>query len=184
MLHKMIEDVRLFHQTFGHPILPKPTIPSPEKQVLRSKLIRDEYIGEFGPAWAKCAEAAKNPQPHDRDPEHTKQLALAEFGDVIADMIYYLIGAALEYGLPLAQIWDAVQEANMSKLWTDQEYWQRSEEQIHWQSTLVEVVAATGSARCWSVKDETGKVRKPPSWKEPNILAIIKGAMNASNNPS
>lgn len=187
-LHKMIEDVLLFHKTFGHPIQEKPTIPSPDRQVLRNKLIRDEYIGEFNPAWTACLAIGKKvadwPKDSALDPvklhEEPTAQALAEFGDVIADLIYYLIGTALEYGIPLAQVWDAVQEANMSKLWTEKEFLERDDnnpEYRNWTARINDHVAATGSARCWKVVDEDGKVRKPPSWKEPNIVDIIKAAL-------
>ncbi len=178
-MHKMIEDVKLFHKTFGHPILEKPTIPPADRQVLRSKMVRDEYIGEFDPAWAKCLAlraALTDQELQSPGGQHDTTDALAEFGDAIADVIYFLIGTALEYGIPLATIWDAVQEANMSKLWTHLEWEQRLMDggQQGWVADNVPGIARSG--RCLSVRDETGKVRKPPSWEEPNIVGIIKAA--------
>lgn len=173
----MINDVRLFHMVFGHPILPKPAIPSPERQVARNKFIRDEYIEELVPAWGAIADLGKkiNEWPIDSKIDPNKMFldqkieALAEYGDAIADVIYFLIGASLEYGLPLQEIWDAVQEANMSKLWTYEEVERKDPS---WSVRLVQHLAL--KERCYSVIDETGKVRKPPSWKEPDIKAIIK----------
>lgn len=182
MIQDLINDVRLFHQTFGHPILPKPAIPSPERQVLRNKLMRDEWLEELDPAWAKCAVAHNHKDSISKQSYDLEQIdLLAEFGDAIADVIYFLIGTALEYGIPLDQIWAAVQEANMSKLWTEKEIAQDGTQmnilECGWKATINEVAAATGTTRCWSVVDQTGKVRKPPSWKEPDIKAIIRKAM-------
>jgi predicted HAD superfamily Cof-like phosphohydrolase len=177
VIQNLIEDVRLFHQTFGHPIVEKPTIPSPERQVLRSKLIRDEYQGEFDPAWCKCAalrKALTDQELASPGGQHDTIEALAEFGDAIADVIYFLIGTAHEYGIPLAQIWQAVQEANMSKLWTEQEV-DTATIPDGWRATIAP--HTVGQDARYLVYDETGKVRKPPSWKEPDITSIIRKAM-------
>lgn len=168
----LIEDVLLFHKTFGHPILPKPTIPSPERQVLRNKLIRDEWLEELDPAWAELAKLKKlEDQGKPIDPT----TALAEFGDAIVDVIYYLIGTAHEYGIPLQQIWDAVQQANMSKLWTGDEV-DSFIMPSGWRYNAAKEPISS-DRRCYIMYDETGKVRKPPSWKEPDIKAIIRKAM-------
>lgn len=173
--HKMIEDVRQFHQTFGHPIQARPLIPSPERQALRSKLIRDEYLKEFDPAWSRLAQL-KALQLQDLPVSGSSiSDALAEFGDAIADVIYFLIGTALEYGLPLDQIWDAVQKANMSKLWTREEL-ESSTLPNDWVSKAV-LLDCNDNTRMFIVYDDTGKVRKPPSWKEPDIVGIIQQAM-------
>lgn len=172
-LPKMIEDVRQFHKAFGHPVLPKPQIPSAERQQLRSKLVRDEYIEEFDLAWMHCARLKNGGCPKDSDYDLEVTKGLADFGDAIADMIYYLIGTALEYGIPLDKIWDAVQQANMSKLWNSTEAADAPE---GWH--LVNVPDCPGY---FIVYDETGKVRKPPSWKEPDIEAIIRQAMGETD---
>lgn len=177
-MQNLINDVLLFHKTFGHPVLPKPAIPSPERQVLRNKLIRDEYIGEFDPAWAKCMALRKVLSDQELASPggiHDQVEALAEFGDAIADVIYYLIGTAHEYGIPLQEIWDVVQEANMSKLWTRKEIDTTPGVPDGWDAKPVGDLP-----RMYIVYDETGKVRKPPSWKEPDIKAIIRKAMGCS----
>lgn len=191
MIQDLINDVRLFHQTFGHPILTKPAIPSPERQVLRNKLLRDEWLEELDPAWARCAAIRKaiteSPPVSPQIVKEAEAEALAEFGDAIADVIYFLIGTALEYGIPLDQIWAAVQEANMSKLWTGEEVWShfqnlgsfpdRSIKLTNgWRAVMVEKTPYHRTDT-YIVYDETGKVRKPPSWKEPDIKGIIRKAM-------
>lgn len=183
-MNNLISDVLLFHKTFGHPVLPSPAIPSPERQVLRNKLIRDEWLEELDPAWAELAKLKKlEDQGKPIDPT----TALAEFGDAIADVIYYLIGTAHEYGIPLQEIWDAVQTANMSKLWTQRETSQEGIQmnflECGWKSrvALPNADLSDPDARIISVTDETGKVRKPPSWKEPDIRVIIRKAMGCTD---
>lgn len=181
----MVNDVRLFHEVFGHPILPKPAIPSPERQVTRNKFIRDEYIEELVPAWGAIADLGRKIKewPVDSKIDPNKMFndqkidTLAEYGDAIADVIYFLIGASLEYGLPLQQIWDAVQNANMSKLWTDEEV-EAGNFPDGWRAAIAP--HTVGLTARHIVCDETGKVRKPPSWKEPDIKAIIRKAMGCS----
>jgi len=91
--------------------------------------------------------------------------ALAEIVDSIGDLIYVLIGQALAYGLPLIQVWDAIQEANMAKLW--------STDQI---ATLPDgwyAEVSTTNPNKYLVHNEAGKVQKPTTWTPPNIIKII-----------
>ena len=180
----MIADVMDFHQCFGHPILPTPNAPDTNRQVLRDKLLRDE-LTEWDLHHNTILMDWNRLGPVER------LRALADFGDVIADLIYYLIGTALEYGLPLGQIWDAVQQANMSKLWTYAEISDGANGRLlpnqwgpGWSFSQV-IGSRTGNhtltpanARWFSVKDGAGKVRKPPSWKEPDIEGIVARAMH------
>ncbi len=94
----MIDDVKEFHRAFGHPILETPQIPSRDRMALRLNLI-DEEVCELD-------EANGN-----RD--------IVEVADAIGDLIYVVIGMALEYGIPLQEVWDEIQRSNMSKLGED-----------------------------------------------------------------
>lgn len=62
-----------------------------------------------------------------------------EVGDGLVDLIYFAVGTALTYGLPLDHMWDEVQRANMSKLIDGR-----------------------------IVRRADGKVLKPPGWRPPN----------------
>lgn len=90
----MVKDVLEFHQKFGVPRLDKPGFPSKDRITLRMGLIREEF-GELHSAIARRC--------------------LPETADAIADLIYVLIGTAHEFGIPLDQVWDAVQASNMAK---------------------------------------------------------------------
>jgi len=91
-----LNQVAEFHRTFGHPILPIPTIPSKERCALRVALIREE-LHEL--------EAAIQ----DND--------IVEIADALCDIQYVLSGAVLEFGLgdKFRELFDEVQRSNMSK---------------------------------------------------------------------
>jgi len=91
-----LNQVAEFHKTFGHPVLPKPTIPSKERCALRVALIREE-LHEL--------EAA------------IQDADIVEIADALCDIQYVLSGAVLEFGLgeKFRDLFDEVQRSNMSK---------------------------------------------------------------------
>ena len=99
-MEKQIEQVKRFHQAFGHPVRTKPTYISQERVEMRIDILREE-IEEL--------EAAMEEQN------------FVEIGDAIIDSIYILIGHALEFGFAhrLVECFDEVQRSNMSKLGAD-----------------------------------------------------------------
>jgi len=91
-----LNQVARFHQTFHHPVEPKPTIPAEDRCRLRVALLEEE-LAEFKKAIA------------DRD--------LTEVADALCDLQYVLSGAVLEFGLgdKFVALFDEVQRSNMSK---------------------------------------------------------------------
>jgi predicted HAD superfamily Cof-like phosphohydrolase len=91
-----LNQVAAFHRTFQHPILPEPTIPSPDRCKLRVALLQEE-LNEFQKAIA------------DGD--------LVEVADALCDLQYVLAGAVLEFGLGdrFTTLFNEVQRSNMSK---------------------------------------------------------------------
>lgn len=91
-----LNQVAQFHQTFGAPILTKPTIPSAERCGLRVRLLAEE-LDEL-----KEAIAAND---------------LVEIADALCDLQYVLSGAVLEFGLgeKFVDLFNEVQRSNMSK---------------------------------------------------------------------
>jgi predicted HAD superfamily Cof-like phosphohydrolase len=91
-----LNQVALFHQTFGAPILAEPTIPSRERCGLRVSLLAEE-LDEL-----KEAIAAND---------------LVEIADALCDLQYVLSGAVLEFGLgeKFVDLFNEVQRSNMSK---------------------------------------------------------------------
>lgn len=85
-----------FHNTFKHPILPNPQIPSDDRCKLRVSLIAEE-LKELENAIA------------DKD--------IIEIADALCDIQYVLSGAILEFGLAdkFSRLFEEVQRSNMSK---------------------------------------------------------------------
>ncbi len=93
---KSLTSVAAFHQTFQHPILDTPQIPSEQRCQLRINLLAEE-LDEL----RKAVE--------DKD--------LVEIADALCDLQYVLSGAVLEFGLKdkFSDLFDEVQRSNMSK---------------------------------------------------------------------
>lgn len=85
-----------FHQTFKHPILPSPSIPSEDRCKLRVALIAEEL---------KELEVA------------ILEKDIVEIADALSDIQYVLSGAILEFGLgdKFSALFEEVQRSNMSK---------------------------------------------------------------------
>jgi predicted HAD superfamily Cof-like phosphohydrolase len=93
---KSLSCVAEFHETFKHPILLSPTIPSEERATLRLSLLTEE-LKEL-----EHAIADKN---------------IVEIADALCDLQYVLSGAILEFGLGghFKELFEEVQRSNMSK---------------------------------------------------------------------
>lgn len=87
------KELREFNRAFKLPMADAPTTKANFE--LRKKLIQEELI--------EYVVACKNDD-------------LIEVADAIADMAYLVIGAAVEHGIELDPIFDAVHKSNMSKL--------------------------------------------------------------------
>ncbi|MFZ4263572.1 hypothetical protein ACFRAE_16145 [Sphingobacterium sp. HJSM2_6] len=93
---KCLTSVAEFHQTFQHPILEQPTIPSETRCNLRVSLIAEEL--------KELQEAIDNKD-------------IVEIADALCDIQYVLSGAILEFGLKdkFNDLFNEVQRSNMSK---------------------------------------------------------------------
>lgn len=118
------DDVRQFHLMFALPVGERPGFTSPSDVRLRLRLVREEHI--------ELIEA------HDAGD-------IVEVADAIADMIYVLCGMAVTYGIPLNEVWHAVNRANFDKLGEDGKPIYRAD----------------------------GKVAKPAGWRPADIKGIL-----------
>lgn len=114
-----------FHHIFGLPSLDKPQIPAVQRKQLRMRLIVEEVVEELLLAMEKDD--------------------LVEIADGIADAVYVIVGAALEYGIPAHLVFQEVHNSNMSKLWPGGEVRRR----------------------------EDGKILKPPTFTPPDIARVL-----------
>lgn len=85
-----------FHETFKHPILPTPQIPSKERCKLRVELISEEL--------KELQEGIDNG-------------SITDIADALCDLQYVLSGAILEFGLAekFKELFNEVHRSNMSK---------------------------------------------------------------------
>jgi predicted HAD superfamily Cof-like phosphohydrolase len=93
--HRMLVE---FNEKFEVPILDTPQVPDEGRRKLRVNLINEEAL-EFQTA----SEAGD----------------LIEAADALADIMYVVYGAALEWGIPLDAVFAEVHRSNMSKVWED-----------------------------------------------------------------
>ena len=91
-----LNDVAKFHETFDLPVLTEPTIPAPERCMLRVNLLQEEL---------------------DELKEAITDNDLVEIADALCDLQYVLSGAIHEFGLgdKFKSLFDEVQRSNMSK---------------------------------------------------------------------
>lgn len=87
--------VKQFHVAFKVPTQDRPKFPATDRCKLRVELIREE-LREFERAIA------------DND--------LVAVADALADLLYVVNGAGVEFGIDLARIFEEVHASNMSKL--------------------------------------------------------------------
>jgi predicted HAD superfamily Cof-like phosphohydrolase len=119
----MTEQVEEFHRTYGLPVETTYTLLDDRKD-LRYSLIFEELC--------ELSDAMK-----DND--------IVEVADALGDLMYVVIGAALEFGIPIDDVVDEIHRSNMSKL------------------------DENGSP----IYREDGKVLKGPGYFPPNIAKIL-----------
>ncbi|MBQ9013121.1 MAG: HAD family hydrolase [Bacilli bacterium] len=112
-------EVKKFHIAFNHPVSDRPKLMD-EKRAEKRYLWMLEEINEF-------MEASKNKD-------------ITEQADAMIDVIYFALGTLVEMGINPDPLFKIVQEANMSKLWSDGK--------PHY--------------------NDDGKVIKPFGWKDPH----------------
>ena len=72
---------------------------------------------------------------------------LVEIADGLADLVWVLLGTALEYGIPFDQVWEEVRRSNFDKIGPDGEIRRRAD----------------------------GKILKPDTWTPPMIADVLYG---------
>lgn len=129
-------DVTQFHRAFGAPVADAPKRLPLARADLRIALI-DEERNEL--VEAICA----------RD--------LVATADAVADLLYVVVGLAVECGIPVQAVWDEVHRSNMSKLGPDGK----------------------------PIYREDGKVLKGPHYSPPDVMgAIVRGATTMASERS
>lgn len=125
----VMSDLKAFHIGCNLPTLDFPGFPSQDRIDLRDKLLKEE-VTELDDAIAA------------RD--------ILEVADALGDIMYIAAGTALEFGIPLDHVWDAIHMSNMAKINPE-----------------------TGKAYHFR---EDGKVLKPEGWTPPDIAGALNKA--------
>ena len=94
-MKKEWNDVREFHEKFGHPVAEKPVMIAKKRALSRAKWMNEE-VAEFL--------IADN---------------IYEQADAMIDLMYFALGTMVEMGLEADELFEIVQQANMAKLWPD-----------------------------------------------------------------
>jgi predicted HAD superfamily Cof-like phosphohydrolase len=112
--NRMQEQVQEFHEKFGHPIGETPAFRRPE---LRAKLILEEAIetavGILGHTAAADLVRQEFIELNTRTP---KAPDFVEAIDGICDTLYVTVGAAIEFGVDIQEVFDEVHRSNMAKV--------------------------------------------------------------------
>ena len=132
MLNEEFEKVKEFHEVFAIPVSGTPVKLTEQRAKFRAGFMLEE-IEEF-----------------------TESDNIYDQADAMIDLIYFALGTLVEMGVKPKEIFDIVQNANMSKIWDD------------------------GKPR---YRDGDGKVLKPPSWEDPfpkikQAIDKMRGAEN------
>ena len=118
-MNKEYNEVKKFHQSFGLPYLEEPETLPLERSKKRYAWMLEE-INEFL--------------------EASEKQDIVEQADAMIDTIYFALGTLVEMGIEPEELFNIVQTANMSKLWSDGK--------PHY--------------------NEMGKVIKPQGWEDPH----------------
>lgn len=146
--------VREFHQAFGHPVEPAPTVPSMDQRALRVRLLAEE-LTEFAEACnvtlsiTQTSEGGHNVMVLPLDP-HPDNCNLVEAADGLTDLRYLVDGGNLIFGFPGEALLAEVHRSNMSKLGADGKPVTRAD----------------------------GKTLKGPNYSPPDIAAVLQAARN------
>lgn len=112
-MNRMQTQVLEFHEKFGHPIGTTPSFSRPE---LRARLIIEEAVeaavGMVGSEGALELLKDKLVELSAAPPEAPNFI---EAIDGIGDSLYVQFGAAIEFGVDIAPIFDEIHRANMAK---------------------------------------------------------------------
>ncbi len=128
--------VREFHEAFGQPVLHEPLIPPSNRIALRHRLMTEE-LREWVDA-VNSGQGIANTLSQD--------VNMVEVADALGDLLYVVMGTALEFGLNMGPILAEIHRSNMAKLGPDGK----------------------------PVYDEHGKVTKPPGWTPPDIEGVLR----------
>lgn len=123
--------LKQFHTKYGHYMSYELNHPPDDVIVLREKLITEEAQEFYDASYRFHTDERPTPD-------------LVEIADALADILYVTFGAALAYGIPIAEVFEEVHRSNMTKSMLKDE------------------------------KSIKGKTIKGPNWEPPRIKEILE----------
>jgi predicted HAD superfamily Cof-like phosphohydrolase len=105
-MNRQYDQVREFHNAFGHPVADLPTLLPPDRLAARIKWKLEE-IQELKDA-----------------------TTVEDQADALIDLMYFALGTMVEIGVQPEQLFDIVQRANMAKVWPDGSVHHREDRKI------------------------------------------------------
>jgi len=131
--NKMQNQVKEFHEAFGHPIQEKPTLVDIERftnrgiwnieeqiELLHALSTNDEEFTKYFKVLMDGVRDAYHKQLQKKRPS-TEKGKIVAVADAIADGLYFKLGDAVEVGVDIELVMNHVQNSNMSKLFEDDE---------------------------------------------------------------
>lgn len=144
MTYDPMTDVAEFHDKFNRDGKGRRSRPISISLIgKRISLITEEYL-EVKHALELVAFTIQNDSHYDDKVYEYEHLAKE-----LADLLYMVYGTAEELGIPLQEVFKAIHESNMSKVWDDGE--------VHY--------------------NEIGKILKPPTHTPPDLGPILDAAI-------
>lgn len=117
----IIEMVKLFHTTFGHPApaVLDTQLGDPALRKLRAELIREEFVDELLPALGLEISTKTGQLVFLYDGLNPVEPDVTEAADALTDILWVTIGAMLAFGMDPYALMSEVHRSNMSKLGKD-----------------------------------------------------------------
>ena len=106
--------VKKFHEVFGHPVADEPTVIDIGRNILRLELIREEFCELLEAAGLK--DAALEIRAVYLNPDEDYAPDIIGIADALGDLEYVVNGAALEHGINLPEVVSEIHRSNMTKL--------------------------------------------------------------------
>jgi predicted HAD superfamily Cof-like phosphohydrolase len=154
--YKALNQVNEFMAIMGQEMPDTPQVPHPKIQALRHELIREEN-NELSMA----ADAGD----------------IVEVADALCDLLYVVNGAFTAYGFKpelVEELFDEVQNSNMSKLCRSQEEAEATVARYREQFPEVPVYFQPVGEYFTVCRQADHKVLKSINWREPNLKAILE----------
>lgn len=115
------EKVREFHLAFGLPIAKVPTYISLEREDLRNGFVLEEFIELLEAQGYPSSVSDLINMVWNQIKKYDKEIPcdLVAVADALTDILYFVYGTALEYGIDIDACFQEVHRSNMSKLTKD-----------------------------------------------------------------